>query len=1011
MRERASEKRSFLDKPLVEVLNLDWEKALYLLFVVVAAITRFWDLGARGMSHDESLHALYSWKLYAGQGYQHNPMMHGPFLFHANALAYFLFGVSDYTARIVPALFGTVLVLLPYFLRRWLGRTGALITSFLLLISPSFLYYSRYIRNDIYIAVWNLLLIIGLFHYLEERREVWLYLMAGVLSLSLATKEVAYITGFIGVTFVLATVVWELVDERRARSLKLVGWGVVVLLIALAWALAGKKAAPEATGAGSHKLLSYITLATGCLMAAVMLGHLVKHRGHSPTLEAFRQVKLRTWGVCVVIFVVIFVLLFTTFLTNPYGLITGAVGSITYWLAQHGVQRGNQPWYYYFVLLPLYEFLPLLFGLVGAWHYLTREKETTEESDSVPFVPFLIYWLITSVLIYSWAGEKMPWLILHPALPMIVLSGRFLGEVLERVDWREVCRRGGLVLGILLPPTLSSAFVLLTVRPFQGMSLQKLQQTGQWLGALLATVILVALVVHYWRRLGTRYSLYVILATFLVILCLLTIRFAWMASYINYDYANELLVYAHGTPDIKLTMREIEEISRQTVGDRAIKVAYDDDSTWPLEWYLQPWYPNRSYYASNPTREALDAPIVIMGSKNEAKVRPFLGTRYYCFKRRLIWWPPEEYKGMTLAKALQNLRDPANRADLWNIFFYRKFKRPFNDWYYRHEFYFCVRKDTAHQVWGYKAGPPEEEVVEPYAKGYRQVKSLLSWGGAGTAGGQFQSPRGMAVDKEGNIYVADSQNHRIQKFDPNGQFLLQWGSHGSGPGQFNEPWGLAVDDEGNVYVADTWNHRIQKFDPNGRFLTSWGMGLVDTQGKAEGFEGLFYGPRDIAIDPDGNLYVTDTGNKRIQKFDPEGKFLGQWGGYGTGPGQFNEPVGIAIDSEGNIYVADTWNQRVQKFDRNFNYLTSWPIHGWESQSVVNKPYIAVDERNRVYVTDPEGYRVIVFDADGTFLYTFGQYGSDASSFNLPIGVVVDEEGNVYVADSGNNRVMKFGPME
>jgi len=143
MQKAAVKKTNFLDKPLFDFFDLNWETALYLLLIAAAVLTRFWDLGVRTMSHDESLHTHYSWKLYVGQGYQHNPMMHGPFLFHANALVYFLFGVNDFTARIVPALFGVALVGLPYLLRKWLGRTGALITSALLLISPSFLYFTR----------------------------------------------------------------------------------------------------------------------------------------------------------------------------------------------------------------------------------------------------------------------------------------------------------------------------------------------------------------------------------------------------------------------------------------------------------------------------------------------------------------------------------------------------------------------------------------------------------------------------------------------------------------------------------------------------------------------------------------------------------------------------------------------------------------------------------------------------------------------------------------------------
>ena len=224
------EKRSFFDKPLAELLKPDWEKAIYLAIFLLAVASRFWDLGARAMSHDESLHALYSYYLYNGSGYVHNPMMHGPFLFHANALIYFLFGDTDFTARIVPAIFGVIMVMSPLLLRRWLGRVGAVIAAILLLISPSILYYSRYIRNDIYIAVWTVLLIAALFHFVRSRKPGWFYVGAAVLMFSLATKENAYIFGFIGLLFIVEVILWERLRQRDHLWLY-IGFGVLSLIL------------------------------------------------------------------------------------------------------------------------------------------------------------------------------------------------------------------------------------------------------------------------------------------------------------------------------------------------------------------------------------------------------------------------------------------------------------------------------------------------------------------------------------------------------------------------------------------------------------------------------------------------------------------------------------------------------------------------------------------------------------------------------------------------------------
>lgn len=1015
------EGKDLLDVPLLSLFRLDWEKAIYLLLLVVAIVTRFWDLGARGMSHDESLHTLYAWKLYAGQGYQHSPMMHGPFLFHFNALIYFLFGDNDYTSRISTALFGVILVMLPYFMRRWLGRSGALITSVMLLISPTMLYYSRYIRHDVLIVVWVLILLIAFFRYLEERADRWLYLGVAATAFMFCVKEVAFIYGGILGSFIVLLFLIQWLPQRDHRPTELPSFDLAIVL-----------------GTLCLPFLSPLVM----VLMNILWGHLfgqsfidmeiftdpqrIASSLQSNPLEVARIFLIffatlvisvsigvlwdrRRWPLVAGIFYFIFTLFYTTFFTNGAGFVTGSLGSMGYWLAQQGVKRGGQPWFYYAILVPLYEFLPLFFSVAGIVYYFVRGV-AKRDGNSQMFVSFLMYWVALSIVGYGMAGEKMPWLTVHLALPMIFLAGRFVNDVLEGTDWREVWRQGGAILALFLLLLIAALVSLVRSRPFQGQELAQLSDTMQWLAALLVAAALVYGLWRYGVRLGWRRVLRVAFVTLFIVLSLLTVRFAWMLAYINYDYATEYLVYAHATPDVKRVLAEIEEISRRTVGDKEIKVAYDDDSTWPLEWYFRE-YRNRAFYGANPSKEALDAPLVIVGDKNESKVKPFLGNRYHRFSYRLIWWPIENYKSATLKQIMADLRDPEKMAAFWNIVFYRKYETPTTAWPYVHRFSFYVRKDVASQLWDFGVGPaaPVEMPVDPYARGQREVASILSWGSQGTAPGQFTDPRGLTVDSEGRVYVADGNNHRIQVFDSDGQFVTQWGSQGAGPGQFQEPWGVAVDRDGNVYVADTWNHRIQKFDSEGRFLLQWGT-FGDTQGAIVGQEDVFYGPRDVAIDTAGDLYMTDTGNKRVMKFSPDGQFLGQWGGFGLQSGQFSEPVGIDIDADGNIYVADTWNRRVQKFDSHFVFLTQWPIHGWESESVVNKPYLAVDGDGHVYVTDPEGYRVLEFDAGGTFLATFGQFGMGAGEFNLPIGVDVDESGNIYVADSANNRVLKFGPL-
>ena len=190
---------------------------------------------------------------------------------------------------------------------------------------------------------------------------------------------------------------------------------------------------------------------------------------------------------------------------------------------------------------------------------------------------------------------------------------------------------------------------------------------------------------------------------------------------------------------------------------------------------------------------------------------------------------------------------------------------------------------------------------------------LTQWGSYGTGNGQFFLPRGLAIDAAGDVYVVDTANDRIQKFDSNGNYLTQWGSSGWGAGFFGLPQDIAVDASGNVYVSEFFNSRIQKFDSDGNYLTQWG-----TYGNSSG---QFKGPTGVAVDAEGNVYVADASsdrglfgnNDRIQKFDSNGNFLTQWGTSGFGNGQFSGPGGVAVDAEGNVYVADWGNNRIQKF--------------------------------------------------------------------------------------------------
>ncbi|HNP61286.1 MAG TPA: 6-bladed beta-propeller, partial [Nitrospirales bacterium] len=251
----------------------------------------------------------------------------------------------------------------------------------------------------------------------------------------------------------------------------------------------------------------------------------------------------------------------------------------------------------------------------------------------------------------------------------------------------------------------------------------------------------------------------------------------------------------------------------------------------------------------------------------------------------------------------------------------------------------------------------------------RNGNFILLWGSFGAANGGFNNPTGIACDGNGNVYVADTNNHRIQKFDGKlGHYMMKLGSRGNGEGQFNAPWGVAVDRvRGYLYVVDSANFRIQKFDETGEFIMQWG-----SFGNGDG---QFYFARGIAVDQtDGTVYIVDMGNHRIQKFDTSSNVLPQlltkWGGgIGPGhassaqaqePGQFRSPWGVAVDESGDVFISDTGNQRIQKFDRDGNFITQWGGFG-SQDGQFNFPYgIGADSRGHIYSVDSGNMRVQEF---------------------------------------------------
>ncbi|GAC1539181.1 MAG: TIGR03663 family protein [Herpetosiphon sp.] len=670
------------------------EQLLYVTIAIAAVIMHLYALGDRALHHDETLHAQYSWRLYTHGDYIHDPLLHGPFLYYVTAAVFLIFGDSDTTARLSAALFGIALTLLPMLLRRHIGRGAALTASLYLLVSPVALYIGRFIRHDIFAVVWELVVVIGILQYVATKRPGWLLLTAAAAALMLTTMETFYLFMLIVGSWVFLWLLWQ--TSRRALAAVAVYLGVEAFLLAVVprlhlfpplpgvtpdqaldvrnqpdnnWAAYFRKVGTVIAPFLRHPsvvLTLLFTIALGGVLWWLLWGRRdgdgrtawrrAADQSESGTLlSAFDHTPALLWAKSFGLAFALYGVLFTGLLSNlvhpnTTGLLTGISGSFLYWLGQHGVRRGGQPAHFYLVELGLYEPLLILGAILGA-ALVARRWLRSGSMASLPDVPvplaltlrahqdlfipsLLTWWSFGALLLYSWAGEKMPWLTLHLVLPLTLLSAWAAARL-----WRWTLAQGWdrrLLTVIAITWTLLSLCIIRldTV----SMNNVAAQIKLAWIWPLAMLLVLIAGIAGGAMVMQRRGAVFVAAIVTLVALVPLTVRSSARLSYQTGDVPVEPMVFVQTSPDVVHVMHQLAQAVHEYGSVRPFNIRYDNETVW--QWYLRNYKTEGANGSTTigPLPESVHA--VFMLQDNEAANKPFL-TDWVSQRLPLRWWLPE----------------------------------------------------------------------------------------------------------------------------------------------------------------------------------------------------------------------------------------------------------------------------------------------------------------------------------------------------------------------------------